>query len=37
MTAGQKRLAVVLGSVMVVAVGFPTAGVTLRAQTAWES
>ena len=37
MTAGQKRLAVVLGSVMAVAVGLRTAGVTLRAQTAWES
>ena len=37
MTAGQKRLMVVLGSVMAVAVGLRTAGVTLRAQTAWES
>ena len=37
MTAGQKRLMVVLGSVMAVAVGLRTTGVTLRAQTAWES
>jgi len=37
MTAGQKRLLVVLGSVMAVAVGLRSAGVTLRAQTAWES
>jgi hypothetical protein len=37
MTAGQKRLIVVLGSVMAVAVGLQTTGVRLRAQTAWES
>jgi hypothetical protein len=37
MTAGQKRLIVALGSVMAVAVGLRTTGVTLRAQTAWES
>ena len=37
MTAGQKRLIVVLGSAMAVAVGLRTIGVTLRAQTAWES
>jgi hypothetical protein len=37
MTAGQKRLIVVLGSVMAVAVGLRTAAVTLGAQTAWES
>ena len=37
MTAGRKRLVVVLGSVMVVAVGLRTAGVILHAQTAWES
>ena len=37
MTAGQKRLAVVVGAAMAVAVGVRTAGVTLRAQTAWES
>ena len=37
MTAGQKRLVVVLGAVMAVAVGLRTTGVTLRAQTAWES
>ena len=37
MTAGQKRLIVVLGSVIVVAAGLRTTGVTLRAQTAWES
>jgi hypothetical protein len=37
MTAGQKQFIVVLGSVMAVAVGLRTAGVTLRAQTAWES
>src|SRR5262249_44666240 len=37
MTAGQKRLIVVLGSVMAVAAGLRTTGVTLRAQTAWES
>src|SRR4029077_19745408 len=37
MTAGQKRFMVVLGSLMAVAVGLRTSGVTLRAQTAWES
>src|ERR1700726_72670 len=37
MTAGQKRLIVVLGSVMAVAVGLRTTGVALGAQTAWES
>src|SRR3954465_534933 len=37
MTAGHKRLMMVLGAVMVVAVGLRTTGVTLRAQTAWES
>src|SRR2546425_1135651 len=37
MTARQTRLIVVLGSVMAVAVGLRTTGVTLRAQTAWES
>jgi Family of unknown function (DUF6282) len=37
MTAGQKRFVAVLGSVMAVAAGLRTAGVTLGAQTAWES
>jgi hypothetical protein len=37
MTAQHKRVMVVLGSVVAVAVGLRTVGVTLRAQTAWES
>ena len=37
MTTAQKRLLVVLGSLMAVAAGLRTTGVTLTAQTAWES
>jgi hypothetical protein len=37
MTAGTKRLIVVLGSTLAVAVGARTLAVTLVAQTAWES
>src|SRR5512144_3140887 len=34
---GRKQLIVALGSVVAVAAGLHTAGVTLRAQTAWEA
>lgn len=37
MTSGRKRLIVVLGAVMAVAAGMRATGVTLGAQTAWES